>query len=205
MAWERLQVLRWRFQLCFTSAVFASRAAVHCCINLNVAQASYVCAVVLLPSNSPCLPCAARAHPPKRIQAVAAQHARTPSSADHLWRAAGHQFGGRRSSFGEHVRDHFSVSRSLQIWGTAFQFCGAVLVPKRRRRFRPQKRGTVYYLCIEFTKLWNEDADVFWGPKCHRKIGTRTPKFGDQNDTAKLERGPTNVEQTGPPFVTTFR
>ena len=72
IAWERLQVLRWRFQLCFTSANFASRAAVHCCINLNVAQASYVCAVVLLLSNSPCLPCAARAHPPKQIQAVAA-------------------------------------------------------------------------------------------------------------------------------------
>ena len=50
----RLQVWRWRFQPCVTSAVFASRAAVHYSINLSLAQASCVCVVAWLLSNLPC-------------------------------------------------------------------------------------------------------------------------------------------------------
>ena len=41
-----------------------------------------------------------------------------------------------RSSFRERFRNNVLVMRSVQIWGTAFQFRGVVLVPKRRRGFR---------------------------------------------------------------------
>ena len=50
----RLQDWRWRFQQCVTSAVFASRAAVHYSINLSLAQASCGCVVAGLLSNLPC-------------------------------------------------------------------------------------------------------------------------------------------------------
>ena len=62
--------------------------------------------------------------------------------------------------------------------GAACQFCGVEMVPKIRRRFRPPKMGTIYYLYIAFTKSWDDDADVFCGPKLHRKTGTRSPKSG---------------------------
>ena len=48
-----MQVWRRRFQSCFASAVFVSRAAVHYWIHQNVAEASCVRAVAQLRSNLP--------------------------------------------------------------------------------------------------------------------------------------------------------
>ena len=50
----RLQFWRRRFQSCFASAFFGSRAAVHYRINQGLANASCVCAVAQLRLNLPC-------------------------------------------------------------------------------------------------------------------------------------------------------
>ena len=65
------------------------------------------------------------------------------------------------------------------FFGHAVQFRGAVLVTKRRRRFGTQKWRNVYYLYIELTDLCVKDSDIFWY----------------QNYSAKLERGPQNLNK----------